>query len=96
MDFNTSLRRAMKTGTVILGRNSTEASIQDETAKLVILAKNCPEDFKKIVEAQEKVAVYHYNGSGRQLGKECGKDFIVSTLAVINAGESDILTIQRA
>ena len=96
MDFNASLRRAMKTGTVILGRNSTEASIQDETARLVIIAKNCPEDFKKFVEGRENLAVYQYNGSGRQLGKECGKDFIVSALAVIDAGESDILNLQRA
>ncbi|MBR1367971.1 50S ribosomal protein L30 [Methanocalculus chunghsingensis] len=96
MDFNTSLRRAMKTGTVTLGRNSTETSIKDATARLVIIAQNCPEDFKKFVEGQENLAVYPYKGSGRQLGRECGKDFIVSALAVIEPGESDILTLQRA
>ncbi len=85
----------MKTGRVTLGQKSTEASIEEDNARLVIIAKNCPEDFRKYVEEQDKVAVYHYNGSGRQLGKECGKDFIVSALAVLDAGESDILTLQR-
>ncbi len=86
----------MKTGSVTLGQNSTEACIKESTARLVIIAKNCPEEFKKFVDEQENLAVYHYNGSGRQLGKECGKDFIVSALAVLEAGESDILNLQRA
>jgi Ribosomal protein L30E len=40
MDFNLSLRRAIKTGKVVLGQNSVEKVLGD--AKLVIVAANAP------------------------------------------------------
>jgi len=47
MDFHASLRRAMKSGKVVLGRNITEKSILAGEAKLVVLAANCPGDFRE-------------------------------------------------
>jgi large subunit ribosomal protein L30e len=94
MDFNVSLRRAIKTGDVILGRNNTEACIQNKKARLVILAKNCPESFRTFVEGIQELAVYVYEGSSVQLGKACGKPFMVSALAIADPGESDILSLK--
>jgi large subunit ribosomal protein L30e len=95
MDFNASLRKAIKTGDVILGRNQTEDSIQQGKARLVILAKNSPESFKKFASQKEGLPVHIYEGSSMQLGKACGKPFLVSALAVIDPGESDILSLQE-
>ena len=95
MDFNVSLRRAIKTGNVILGRNNTEACIQNGKARLVILAKNCPESFRTFVEGMQDLAVYVYEGSSVQLGKACGKPFMVSALAIADPGESDILSLKE-
>lgn len=96
MDFNLSLRKAIKTGNVILGRNETEYSIQQGTARLIILAKNSPESFKERVAQKEGLPVYTFEGSSMQLGKACGKPFLVSALAVIDPGESDILSLQES
>ena len=96
MDFNVSLRRAMKTGKVILGQNQTEQCINEGSAQMVVLAANCPENFSESVRSKSGLFVYTFDGSSVQLGKACGKPFMVSALAVINPGESDILSLKRA
>ncbi len=96
MDFNVSLRKAIKTGEVILGRNETENSIQQGKARLVIVASNSPESFKQRVTQKEGLAVHVFEGSSMQLGKACGKPFLVSALAVIDPGESDIMSLKES
>ena len=94
MDFNASLRKAVKTGTVFLGRNKTQECIEEGKAKLVVVAKNSPESVKNIVKEID-TPVYIYEGSSVQLGKACGMPYVVSALAVIEPGESDILNVVR-
>lgn len=96
MDFNASLRRAIKTGNVILGQNKTEQCIKEGKAQIVVVAQNCPEQFKKQLAAEKDIFIHTFDGSSVALGKACGKPFMVSTLAVVDAGESDILTLKRA
>jgi large subunit ribosomal protein L30e len=96
MDFNASLRRAIKTGDVLLGQNKTEQCIQEGKAQMVVVAENCPAKFKETIKGNENIFVYTFEGSSVQLGKACGKPFMVSALAVINPGESDILSLKRA
>lgn len=94
MDFNLSLRRAMKTGQVILGQNSVEKIIAENKAELVIIAKNAPAQVRAFLAENESVSLYEFKGSSRQLGKECGRDHMVSVLAIVHAGESDILSLK--
>jgi large subunit ribosomal protein L30e len=96
MDFTVSLRKAIKTGDVILGRNKTEESIQQGKARLVILAKNGEESFKQLASRKEGLPVHVYEGTSMQLGKACGKPFLVSALAVVDPGESDILSLKES
>jgi len=94
MDFNASLRKAVKTGTVFLGQNKTQECIEEGKAKLVVVAKNSPESVKNIVKEID-IPVYVYEGSSVQLGKACGMPYVVSALAVVEPGESDILNAAR-
>ncbi len=94
MDFNASLRKAVKTGTVFLGQNKTRECIEEGKAKLVVMAKNSPETVKGLMKESE-IPVYIYDGSSVQLGKACGMPYVVSALAVIEPGESDILNVAR-
>ncbi|KDE56533.1 50S ribosomal protein L30e [Methanoculleus sp. MH98A] len=94
MDFNASLRKAVKTGTVFLGRNKTRESIESGKAKLVVVARNSPESVKNLVNEID-TPVYVYEGSSVQLGKACGRPYVVSALAVVEPGESDILNAAR-
>ena len=95
MDFNLSLRRTIKTGKVVLGQNSVEKVVAENKAELVIVAKNAPEKVRAIIAAVDKLPLYEFNGSSRQLGKECGRDHVISILAIVDAGESDILSLKR-
>lgn len=95
MDFNLSLRRAIKTGKVVLGQNSVEKVVAENKAELVIIAKNAPAKVREIIAAAENLPLYEFSGSSRQLGKECGRDHMISVLAIVDAGESDILSLKR-
>ncbi len=95
MDFNTSLRRAIKTGNVILGQNESKESIEAGKAQLIVVAANCPKEFVDYLSAKDQAKIHTFEGSSVQLGRACGKPFMVSALTVIEAGESDILTLAR-
>lgn len=96
MDFNASLRKAIKTGDVLLGQNSTADCIKDGKAQMVVVAANCPAAYRTMLNEQNDVYVHTFDGSSMQLGKACGKPFMVSALAIVNAGESDIISLKRA
>ncbi|MDR3101660.1 MAG: 50S ribosomal protein L30e [Methanocalculaceae archaeon] len=96
MDFNLSLRRAIKTGKVVLGQNSVEKVVAENKAELVIVAENAPAKVRVIIASADNLSVYEFGGSSRQLGKECGRDHMISVLAIVNVGESDILSLKRA
>ncbi len=95
MDFNSSLRRAIKTGKVLLGQNATAKCVESGSAKLVVVARNCPEKFREMLSSRENLFIHTFDGSSVQLGKACGKPFMVSALVVVDPGESDILSLER-
>jgi large subunit ribosomal protein L30e len=96
MDFNASLRRAIKTGNIILGQHNTQKSIKEGKAQIVVVAQNCPEKFRTQLKSNQNLFIHTFEGSSVALGKACGKPFMVSTLAVVDPGESDILSLKRA
>ena len=91
MDFNLSLRRAIKTGKVVLGQNSVEKVIAENKAELVIVAKNAPAKVRAIINAADNLPLYEFNGSSRPLGKACDSDHMHRVLATVDASEPDIL-----
>jgi large subunit ribosomal protein L30e len=94
MDFNASLRRAIRTGEVVLGQNETKECIEKGTSELVVIAKNCPAAFAEYVYEKDGISYYVFEGSGMQLGKACGRPHLVSALAIVKPGDSDILTLK--
>ena len=95
MDFETSLRRAIKSGSVIIGQKETKDCISEGKAQMIVVADNCPEEFVLYLNEQD-VFKYTYKGSSKALGLSCGRPHFVSVLAIVDAGESDILTLKRA
>lgn len=64
-------------------------------AKLVILSSNTPPLRKSEVEYYAmlaKTGVHHYTGTNNDLGTACGKYFRVSCMAILDAGDSDIIS----
>jgi len=90
INVDKSLNKAVKTGKVIIGANRTVDAAANGSAKMVVLASNCPEDIKKKVQ-ETNVQVLEYEGTSVELGPICGKPFTIAAMAIIDAGESDIL-----
>jgi len=85
----------MKSGKYSLGYKSTVKALRAGKAKLVIIAGNTPVLRKSELEYYamlSKTQVYYFNGGNNELGTVCGKLFRVGTLAILDAGDSDILS----
>ncbi len=90
------LRAAIRTGKVIIGSNKTIKYLKLGKAKLVVIASNTPPHIKKDIKYYAKLSntpVYEYEGTNMELGAICGKPFSVAALAIIDPGESNILSI---
>ena len=94
MDLAHALKVALQTGKVRLGLNESLESAREKKAKLLIVAKSCPE--KKLTEERrfDRIPIYHYDGSAVELGSACGKPFPISVLAVLEPGSSAILSLE--
>lgn len=96
VDVNKVLKDVIKKGKVKIGEKQTKKAIKDGTAKIVILSNNCPysNDVATIVK-NSKTPVYNYSANGVELGYVCGKNFAVSSFAVIDIGESNIMQLAK-
>ena len=97
-DVNAALRMAVKTGKVLFGANSTLKSAMSGKVRLIVAATNCPENLRADLERYSKLSKIPflvYSGTSVELGRICGKPFVVSALAVRDPGDSDLLKIAR-
>lgn len=96
MDVQRSLRTVIETGKVLIGSDQTQKALSRGEAKLVILASNAPDAARlREAAAAKRVPVFAFDGMGTQLGPACGKPFAISALAVLDAGESDVLQLAK-
>ena len=93
MDLNKALRLAIDTGKVHLGSKQASRAVDSESAKLIILASNCPETTVNFVKGG-KIPVHSFSGNNSTLGAACGKPFPVSVVAILDGGKSDVLSLK--
>ena len=64
-------------------------------AVAVIFAANCPQEFiDDLTSRHPDVPMHRVNMVNRDLGAACAKPFHISTICVIDAGNSDLLSLQ--
>lgn len=93
-NINSKLQLVMKSGKTNLGYKSTIKALRLNKAKMIIIASNTPAVRKSEMEYYAmlaKCAVHQYSGNNSELGTACGKFFRVSSVAILEAGDSDIL-----
>ncbi|KAL8403568.1 hypothetical protein RB594_008724 [Gaeumannomyces avenae] len=98
-NINSRLALVIKSGKVTLGYKSTLKSLRSNRAKLIIIAGNTPPLRKSELEYYSmlsKTPVHHFSGNNIELGTACGKLFRCGTMAILDAGDSDILSDQQA
>lgn len=95
MDLKTALDVCIKTGKVCQGLKETKRALLMGNPKKVIISKDCKE--KDRIEYYCKLSGTDYmivDLSSLTLGEYCGKPFPISSLTIINPGDSDILEIK--
>ena len=68
--------------------------MRNGTARLILISSNCPPIRKTELEYYamlSKAHVHHFDGNNIQLGTASGRLHRVSTLTILDAGDSDIL-----
>lgn len=94
VDISRALRTAAKTGSVEFGVKETGDAVDDEEARAVVVARNMPETPREDLldrAGANGVPVVEFPGTNVELGPALGEPFAVSTAAVLDPGESDIL-----
>ena len=88
-DINKVLRSVLSTGKVVVGGRQTRDAVKNGKAQVVVLSSNCPAD---TVNEMKNIPVINYPGTSVDLGVACGKPFSIAALAVLEQGESEILS----
>jgi len=95
-DLDKALGIAVKTGKVLFGANSALKSAMTGKVKLIVAASNCEEELRERLEhycKMSKIPLIVHPRTSLELGRICGKPFVVSALAIREPGDSDILEI---
>jgi large subunit ribosomal protein L30e len=94
MDLSRQLKNAIATGNLLFGQRQAKDACASGEAKMIILAANCPEDYTtKLRAAHPEVTMHRARMVNRELGIACGKPFSVSTITVLDAGDSDLMAL---
>ena len=89
IDVHRALRIATETGDVRFGVRQVRKAVKAKAAKMVVVASNLPTDSLK---GLGDVKLLSFPGTNAELGAACGVPFSVGALAVVAAGESNILS----
>lgn len=95
-DLDKALAMAVKTGKVLFGANSASKNSMSGKVRLIVAASNCPKELRESLEYYcklSKVPFIVYPRTSLELGRVCGKPFVVSALAIREPGDSDILKL---
>jgi large subunit ribosomal protein L30e len=95
MDVNRALRMAIDNGKVYLGARQTERALKGGKVKLIIVSKNCPGNSLSHFNKYPSIPVYKFKGTNIELGSACGKPFPISSLAVVETGDSNIMELVK-
>ncbi len=88
------LRTAYRTGKLELGTKSTIRNLKLGRAKMVIIASNADPSVKEDINRYASLSgipVVEFNGTSIELGTVLGKPFPIQALAVLDAGDSNLL-----
>lgn len=96
MDVAHALKVALETGTVSIGLTQTKEAALAKKARLVIVATSCPDPALTGERAIGSVPIYHYAGTAVELGQACGRPHPISAMAIIDPGQSALLTLEIA
>ena len=92
-DLNKVFRSVLSTGKVVIGSKQTLNAVQNGKAQVVVMSSNCLETTRNGLKG---VPAINYPGNGVELGIACGKPFSITSFAVLEPGDSGILSVKES
>jgi len=96
IDVNKQIKIVVKTGKIDFGCEEAVNAARAGKAKLIILASNCPENYRKQILSNARLSqipIYTYSGTSLDLATACEKPFVVAAVTVKEPGDSEILKL---
>ena len=91
-DLNKVFRSVLSTGKVVIGTRQAIDAAKNGKVQIVVLSSNCLEKTRNELKG---VPAINYPGNGYDLGIACGKPFSITTFAVLEPGDSGILSLKE-
>ncbi len=96
MDISRQIKQGISTGRLVFGQRETIAACSRGDARLVLIAANCPQKHvEMMVNDHPNIPVHRLAMVNRELGSACAKPFSVSSVCVIDAGQSELMTLDH-
>ncbi|MEM0086876.1 MAG: 50S ribosomal protein L30e [Candidatus Micrarchaeaceae archaeon] len=93
-DLAKDIRLAVDTGKVAIGAKEAIKTMNDNTAKLVIIASKGKKDVIGDILHMCSISglkLVQFKGGSLELGAACGKPYPINALAIVEPGNSNIL-----
>lgn len=91
-DLNKIFRSVLSTGKVVIGTRQAIDAVKNGKVQVVVFSSNCLENTRNELK---DVPAINYPGNGVDLGIACGKPFSITTFAVLEPGDSGILSLKE-
>lgn len=91
-DLNKVFRSVLSTGKVVIGTRQVIDAAKNQKAQMVVLSSNCLENTRNELKG---IPAINYPGNGVDLGIACGKPFSITAFAVLEPGDSGILSLKE-
>ena len=98
MDLDKAIRQAIRTGRVEIGLDNTARAAMTGRARLIVVSQKVPRGRLEDLEhytSLSGVPVIRYEGDSQDLGRVCRKPFQVSSVAVIDPGDSSVMAAAK-
>jgi len=94
--ISSNIKLAIKTGKIKIGLRNIIRALQRGEAKMIIIASNVPQERMSYIAYLCSIAnipLAIFPGTVKELGEVCGRPHVVSLIAVIDPGTSEILKL---
>ncbi|ARM75836.1 50S ribosomal protein L30e [Acidianus manzaensis] len=98
ISLESEIKNLLKSGKIIFGSRKTIKLLKNGKLKMVVIASTLKSTLRQDIIYYSKISgipVYEYPGSGWDLGKLAGKPFLISTIGVLDVGNSKIMEIGK-
>ena len=96
MDISRQIKQGISTGEIVFGQRETISACAKGDARLILVAANCPQEHMDVlVSNHPNIPVHRLQMVNRELGSACAKPFAVSSICIIDAGQSELMSLDH-